>query len=246
LWRKSLEADTWKNQNLWRLWTWCLLKATHCNMVQMVGYQEVSLEPGQFIFGRMKASQETGLSEQQIRTTLDSLRKRQNLTIKSTSKYSVISIVKWEEYQSESTNNLPSQQPAINQQITTNKHNKNNKNNKNTYIDGANKEIIELFNNLCPSLRKVTRLTDARQKKISARLKEHSLEDLKNAFAKLEASDFLSGRKPSNKNPNWKAGFDWLFENDTNIVKVLEGNYDNGKNQVRGEIPDYSNYKAPE
>ena len=133
LWRKSLESTIWDNPKLWRFWVWCLLKANHCAMTQIVGFQDVQLTPGQFIFGRLKASMETGLSEQEIRTAIDGLRKRQNLTIKSTNKFSIITIVNWTEYQEEPTNKAADQQPTVNQQLTTNKNDKNVKNKKEIY-----------------------------------------------------------------------------------------------------------------
>ena len=43
-----------------------------------------------------------------------------------------------------------------------------------------------------------------------------------------EESDFLSGRKT-----NWRADFNWLM-NETNMVKVIEGNYKNMKNRNSG------------
>lgn len=61
--------------------------------------------------------------------------------------------------------------------------------------------------------------------KIRIRLEEMqgSLETLKEIFVKMEASKFCRG---DNKR-GWKATFDWLFANEKNWVKVLEGNYDN-------------------
>jgi hypothetical protein len=100
LWRKSLKGGLIKNHNAWIFWTWCLLKANHKkDHKQTVGFQEVILQPGEFIFGRKKAAEETGLSERNIRTCVDFLRKCQNLTIKPTNKFSVISITNWETYQ---------------------------------------------------------------------------------------------------------------------------------------------------
>ena len=104
------------------------MKATYVERTAKVGYQDVHLVPGEFIFGRHKASQETGLSERKIRTAIDSLRKRQNLTIKTTNKYSIISIVNWAIYQDETTSNMTSKRPANDQQTTTDKKVKKDKN----------------------------------------------------------------------------------------------------------------------
>ena len=45
-------------------------------------------------------------------------------------------------------------------------------------------------------------------------------------FQKIESTPFLKGE---NKR-NWVANFDWVFANEQNWVKVLEGNYDERKN----------------
>ena len=99
LWRKSLDSGMIQNHKLWVFWTWCLIKASHKKTKQMVGMQMVDLEPGQFVFGRKAAAGETGLSERNIRTCLQLLKNTQNLTIKPTNKFSIISIVNWSSYQ---------------------------------------------------------------------------------------------------------------------------------------------------
>ena len=81
--------------------------------------------------------------------------------------------------------------------------------------------IVDLFNELCPSLSKVTVLSTNREKAITARLKEFTVEQFAAVFKKAEASKFLTGRNGK----AWRANFDWLI-NASNFVKVLDGNYD--------------------
>lgn len=81
--------------------------------------------------------------------------------------------------------------------------------------------IVDLFNGLCPSLSKVTVLSTYREKAITARLKEFTVEQFTTVFKKAEASKFLTGRNGK----AWRANFDWLI-NASNFVKVLDGNYD--------------------
>ena len=81
--------------------------------------------------------------------------------------------------------------------------------------------IVDLFNELCPSLSKVTVLSTCREKAITARLKEFTIEQFTTVFKKAEASKFLTGRNGK----AWRANFDWLI-NASNFVKVLDGNYD--------------------
>lgn len=116
LWRKSLDSGWIRNHGLWAFWSWCLLKATHKPYDAIVGLQRVHLKSGQFIFGRRQASIETGLSEQQIRTIIDFLKKDESLTIKTTNKFSIISITNWDTYQSREMQTIQ----QTNQQLTNN------------------------------------------------------------------------------------------------------------------------------
>lgn len=88
-----------RNHNVVIFWIYCLLKATHKPVTVTVGFQQVPLQAGQFVFGRKKAAEETGLSEREIRTCLEFLKKAGSLTIKPTNKFSIITIVNWHIYQ---------------------------------------------------------------------------------------------------------------------------------------------------
>jgi len=86
-------------------------------------------------------------------------------------------------------------------------------------------DVIDLFNKTCTSLPKVQRLTDKRTKILKTRLIKYTRNDFEHLFTLAENSDFLSGRKK-----DFRATFDWLIE-EANLVKVLEGNYDNQKSK---------------
>jgi len=108
---RQLLTNGWlKNHKLLAFWIYCLLKATHEPVKVIWGFQEVHLDPGQFIFGRHKAAKETGLSEREIRTCLDSLSKAGNLTSKATNRFSILSVVNWDTYQNPKNQN--DQQPT--------------------------------------------------------------------------------------------------------------------------------------
>lgn len=81
--------------------------------------------------------------------------------------------------------------------------------------------VIDLYNETCVSLPSVQKLTDKRKRALKSITKKFSVEDLKTVFKKAEESSFLNG-----SSDKWSgATFDWLIKED-NIVKVLEGNYD--------------------
>lgn len=125
LWRKSLDSGWLKNHKLWAFWSWCLMKATHKEFDAIVGLQTVHLEPGQFVFGLKKASEETGLSIQETRTVLAFLSNAGNLTIKTTNKFSVITVINWPTYQGEDIDEQHTDQQTTNKQLTTYKHIRN-------------------------------------------------------------------------------------------------------------------------
>lgn len=83
-------------------------------------------------------------------------------------------------------------------------------------------EIVDFFNDTCVSFPRVTTLSESRKKAIRARLKNYTVDDIKKAFVKAEASSFLKG----NNDLNWSANFDWMLK-DANMAKILDGNYDN-------------------
>lgn len=92
-------------------------------------------------------------------------------------------------------------------------------------------QIADLYNSICTSFPKLRSLSDARRKAIKARLNTYSLEDFRTVFENAESSSFLKG----SNDRNWTATFDWLIK-DTNMVKVLEGNYaDKGKTYGKKE-----------
>ncbi|MDU7339341.1 MAG: phage replisome organizer N-terminal domain-containing protein [Clostridium sp.] len=91
-------------------------------------------------------------------------------------------------------------------------------------------DIQNLYSSVCVSYPKVTRLSEARKKAIKARwVSGYGLDDFKALFEKAEASSFLKGKNDR----NWQANFDWLIK-DANMVKVLDGNYDNKGGQIGG------------
>lgn len=88
--------------------------------------------------------------------------------------------------------------------------------------------FVQLWNNSCPNLPCVKKLTAKRRDKIRARLKdEPELEVWEEVFLKIQASAFCNGTASG----GWCASFDWITANAENYVKVLEGNYDRTSKQ---------------
>ena len=82
--------------------------------------------------------------------------------------------------------------------------------------------IFDLWNSTVKSLPRVHGNNKSRLDHAKARQKEGY--DLGELFAKVEASDFLTGRKPNEQ--NWSANFDWVLR-PTNCPRIAEGQFDN-------------------
>lgn len=152
---------------------WCLLKASHKEHTHLVGLQTVTLQEGQFIFGRKKASVELNLSENKVYRLMKTLEKLKNINMKSNNKYTLVTIGKWREYQvgeQESEQQIDSKQTANRQQIDTNKNDKNVKNVKNNISSEFEKDILRLY----PG----KKVKATRDKKLPKILKEYSKEEI--------------------------------------------------------------------
>jgi hypothetical protein len=99
-------------------------------------------------------------------------------------------------------------------------------------ILSATTDLPSLWNRICTSLPKCSRLTEKRKIHVKARLKErHLAAEWETIFQRIEASPFLTGQNDR----SWKADFDWIIKSPDNAVKVMEGKYDgNRQNSIIG------------
>ena len=83
-------------------------------------FQGHEVPAGSLVTGRKELAESLGISEQSIRTALNHLKSTNEITIKSTNKFSIVTIVNWEKYQCRDfeTNQQINQQS--NQQLTNN------------------------------------------------------------------------------------------------------------------------------
>lgn len=143
--RKIKDSVVYSDAELLKLWIHCLLKATHAEYQQLVGNKAIILNPGEFITGRDALATEynEGAKPKNVVTSrtvwrwMKLLEELQMLSIKSESKYSVISIVNWNDYQ-QNVQQKSSKSPTDVQQMSTN----NNINNINN-INKSRKQVYD-------------------------------------------------------------------------------------------------------
>jgi len=138
--RQLLGSDTFQNEKLLKAFIYCMLKATHKEHEQLVGKKKVLLKPGQFIWGRHKSSEELNMKESTAWSYIKILEDLETIVIRSNNKFSIISIVNWGLYQSESKIS----DSENNNKKTTNEQQKDtNKNDKNNLSYLYNKDPLE-------------------------------------------------------------------------------------------------------
>lgn len=121
--RQLLEWEWYDDINVFRLFTHILLKSNY----EPKYWHGIFIDIGQFLTSREKLAKQTCLTEQQVRSALTKLKSTSEITIKTTSNYTLITVTNWDKWQQnnqQSTEQATSNQPTNNQRITTTKEDK--------------------------------------------------------------------------------------------------------------------------
>lgn len=104
-------------------------------------WQGRTIFPGQLVTSVARMGADLGFTRQQIRTALDKLKSTNEITVEATNRFSVITVVNWDEYQfysekqtNKKTKPLTVQQPSNNQQITIKQPQRKNDKKYTSYI----------------------------------------------------------------------------------------------------------------
>ncbi|MEN7389898.1 hypothetical protein [Bacillus licheniformis] len=154
--RKIKENPIFANSDMFKLWVLCLLKATHKEHDQLVGNQMVHLMPGEFVTGRFELASEFNegvkpskkVSDSTLWRYMQNFEKWQMLNIKSSNKFSVISITNWSEYQQNEqqvNNSCTANEQQLNTNNNGNNENNEKKNNKRLVFDESHMKLAALL-----------------------------------------------------------------------------------------------------
>lgn len=149
LWRKSINSIIFQDADLWKLWTWCLMKANHTERNVTIktgrGNKVLTCKRGQFVFGRKSAARALKMKPTTVRYRMLTLSKLQNLDMQVDTHFTIVTIRNYDKY-NDIKNNVDR---SINNQLTGNCHptdtNKNYKNYKNKKDMDKNKNILPNF-----------------------------------------------------------------------------------------------------
>ena len=158
-----------------------------------------------------------------------------------------------QEVENQGVENLPLEVLAVENQRQLNTNKSNTKESSTNILNTKDKKKIQKeksFSFVCEELKNKwieiannfnlsgvkLKINDKRKKAIKILLSEYTAEEILQAMDKIHISKFLQG---DNKN-NWKITFDW-FINKSNILKVLEGNYDDKEQVITAKKQSNSN-----
>ena len=157
--RTIIDKGWFQDSNAVHLWFYLLLKASHSKSEYLWNGQIINLQPGQFVTGRKKIANETGIQESKIERLLKLFESEQQIEQRKTNTSRLISIINYKKFQS---NEQPFEQRVNNkrttneQRVNTNKELKELKELKNdNYKDSLNPLLIFIFEN-CPNIQKMS------------------------------------------------------------------------------------------
>lgn len=138
--RDTLYEPVFKDPYIFKVWMWILSKASIKPRMITVNNAVVELQAGDaLIESRSIAAEFLDLSEGKYRRILENLVKLGYITKKTTNKYTIINVIKWEKYSVVKGNTV---------QQNTNKHpTKNNQNNIRQTSDNQDKARLYINNN---------------------------------------------------------------------------------------------------
>ncbi len=144
LFRRVRKTSFYKDSYALHLAIHCLIKANRFPNEITLGNQIIKVDIGQFVSGRHVLHLETGIKESTIRNKLTLLKKARFLDIKATTKYSIITVLNYINYQiklEDRTAGQPTEQPTENH----NKESKEYKKEKNNICAFPFKDIWERY-----------------------------------------------------------------------------------------------------
>lgn len=128
--RKILDWEWWGDVNTYRVFTYCLIRANW----KESKFQGVDVPRGAFVTSLANLAKFTNLSVRQVRTALEHLKSTGELTIIRHSKFSVVIVNNYIQYQdidNQADNQLTQKRQAIDTEATTEEeYKKNNKKDK--------------------------------------------------------------------------------------------------------------------
>jgi len=232
--RKITEWGWYQDSHMVHLFIHLIASANHKDGE----WRGTEVKKGQLICGLHSLSETTGITTRSLRTCLSRLEQGNEITRKTTNKFTIITVCKYEEYQSEEVEDRQTNDKQTTNKRQTNdnkqeckecKNEKNEEKLKHSRVSSEpcpHLEIVKLYNEKLPQLPAVkpSLWNGTRKKHLQARWMEdeerQTLTWWENLFDSVGKSPFLLGEGPK----GWRADLGWIVI-PSNLVKILEGKY---------------------
>lgn len=195
----------------------------------------IEVKRGQLIFGLDAFSKRSGVSVRKLRRIIDDLESDGMIDRQKTNRYSLITVLSYNDYQDVSGQSQANDNPTSSQghadvtQTAAPKECKKETSEENTTVKPPAirvpyQKILDEYHEILPELSRVDIYTDKRKSKVKTIYMNSELHRADDYYLRyfqyVRESKFLMGQteKPFNCN------FEWLM-NINNMAKVIEGNY---------------------
>lgn len=244
--RKIMDVPFYKDAEAAHLWVHLILKAKHTPEYVMTDAGEILVGRGKLLGGRNSLAFETGLKPDRVQYLLRKFKKLGMIDWVSHGKFSVFSVEKYDDYQSNFV-------PADYQQITTDKEYNNIISNTDV-LESATadkksdkkkpsvscQDVVDAYHEILPEAPRIRALNDKRKNQIrtfwrkagviTRQLDGHgfTMQDWRNYLNYVgENCRWMFEERPNHQRGTvWhKKGFDFLL-NDNTYLKVREGEHD--------------------
>ena len=236
--RQLLDWEWYKDIPVRILFEHCLLKANY----KAKKWQGIVIEVGSFVTSYENLSFETGLTVQQVRTALNKLKSTGEVTSTSTSRYSIITIKNWNDYQDINTQDnkqATNEQQTSNKQITTTKESKEREESKErknivfTKCVVEEKKLDPFFENSIIQEFQKYHLMNFNCKAFLSANQRQKLMELNSDITDFKETIPIALKKLKEVNfdfPNFTPTANWLLKED-NYTAILNGAYDKKKDK---------------
>jgi hypothetical protein len=195
VWRKIEDSFFYKDSAYVHLWVHLLMKANHIRHEFIFNGKRMSCERGQCITGRHKLSQETGIEVNKVTRLLKMLKSEQQIEQQTNNRFSLITILKYEDYQGD---NEQQNKQQVNNKRTASEQQMNTNNNE---VEVNKNEEVTSIVLPAPRKRKVFEIPTLEQ--VQAYITEHKLTVNPARFhAYYTSNGWRVGKNPMK---NWKA-----------------------------------------
>ena len=244
LFRSMTSWEWYQDANTTRVFLHLLLNANW----EDSRYRGYEIPRGSVVTGLHSLSESLGISVKSVRTALKHLKSTGEVTIKTTNRFSIVTIANWEKFQgnieegaSQTAGQWAHKGQSSGTQRATYKEYKEIKNIRREDEERPSinpEQVQDLFNKTCIFFKPCMTIGKASLPKIKELGQQYTLDEIREVFEKANKSRFLQGCNDR----NWSATFDWIITPD-NFEKIKDGNYDNSNTQ-KGSYQNYihSNY----